>query len=272
MKSNIANEEFCGIAPFQMQISYAEIDSKAPSNVYDSHIHQQCEIYINLSGDVSFAVEKSVYPLSPGSIIITRPLEYHHCIYHSNQLHRHFWILFSADGNEQLFDLFYQRESGKHNLLTMPKEKTDELLTVCKQLLDDNQNEADKYYLFFKLINLLNHSTVAEVPLNTNDFIIRAINYINDNLAYDIPIARLAQICNVSVNTLERHFLRTLHLTPSAYIQKKRLAHAVKLLSEGFNVTEAAMYSGFSDCSGFISLFKKVYKTTPLKYKKSITE
>ena len=73
-------ELFGEIKPFDMTATYIEIDSNSPLNVYDDHIHNECEIYINLSGDVSFAVENSVYPIMPGGIIITRPLEYHHCI------------------------------------------------------------------------------------------------------------------------------------------------------------------------------------------------
>ena len=53
------------------------------------------------------------------------------------------------------------------------------------------------------------------------------------------------------------------------YIKKKRLGNAVKLLSKGCTVTEASYQSGFPDYSNFISVFKKTYGTTPLKYKKN---
>lgn len=99
--------EFKKINPFDMDITYIEPDSVSPLNVYNPHIHEECEIYINISGNVSFEVENRLYPLTPESVIITRPYEYHHCIYHNNDLHKHFWILFSARGNEELFKLFW---------------------------------------------------------------------------------------------------------------------------------------------------------------------
>lgn len=124
---------FNSIQPFEVKATYTETDSKSPKNEFNSHIHNECEIYINLSGDVSFVVENNIYSVIPGSIIITRPFEYHHCVYHSNKLHRHFRILFSASGNEYLFDDFYKRNAGENNLLILEADKSNELISVLKK-------------------------------------------------------------------------------------------------------------------------------------------
>lgn len=260
---------FGGISPFEMSAKYIEIDSESPLNVFDDHIHEECEIYVNLSGDVSFAVENSIYPVTPGGIVITRPLEYHHCIYHTNKLHKHFWFLFSPNGNERLLDIFYNRKPGENNLLIPPAEKNDELFKICHSLTDGDIGELERYTLFFKLIELMNNATAVTTQNDLDKgYIIKAINRINMNLSQPITVTELARECNVSVNTLERHFKRELNLSPSEYINKKRLANAARLLTDGHSVTEAAELSGFSDCSKFIYSFKKDYKMTPLKYKK----
>ena len=221
-------ENFPQINPFDFSVSYVEIDANAPENVYDDHIHDECEIYINLSGDVSFSVEGTIYPIVPGGVIITRPSEYHHCIYHSNKFHKHFWILFNPSGND----------------------------------------DAEKYYLFFKLIHLLNKASAVNVEKQyKKNTVTTAINYINSNLSQRLEIKEIAKICNVSINTLERQFKHSLNITPARYIKNKRLANAARLLSDGSNVTEAAHLSGFCDTSSFIEFFKKHYHITPLKYK-----
>ena len=255
MKST--TENFQPIAPFKFSVSYIEINANSPENVYDDHIHDECEIYINLSGDVSFSVEGAVYPIMPGGVIITRPYEYHHCMYRSNKLHKHFWILFEPSGNERLLDVFYKRKPGRSNLLILPPDKTEELFAVCHELNRQGNGEVEKYCLFFRLIHLLNMANAVNAESNRkNDAVISAINYINNNLSQKLEIKEIAKECNVSVNTLERQFLYSLNVTPSKYIKKKRLANAERMLSEGSNVTEAALMSGFSDCSSFIADFK----------------
>lgn len=261
---------FKPIYPFEVKTKYIEVDSTSPENVHDSHIHEECEIYINLSGDVSFVVDDSIYPVVPGSIIITRPFEYHHCVYHSNKLHKHFWILFSAVGNEYLFDAFYNRRVGENNLLMLTPDKTKELISICSEMAEDSGSDLKKYCRFFKLMSLLHDADTPNYSTSAYpDDVVDAMKYINDNLSNRLTVAEISQKVNVSINTLERHFMRVLNVSPVAYIRKKRLSNAVKLLSEGRTVTEASEKSGFSDYSGFIALFKKTYGRTPLAYKKS---
>ena len=50
-------------------------------------------------------------------------------------------------------------------------------------------------------------------------------------------------------------------------IEAKKLSASAEMLSRGTSVTEACMKCGFSDCSYFISLFKKKFGQTPLQYK-----
>lgn len=267
----ISNDTFFkSIHPFEVKTRYIEIDTHSPENQFNSHIHDECEVYINLSGDVSFVVENSIYPVVPGSIIITRPFEYHHCVYHSNRLHKHFWILFSASGNEYLFDDFYDRNAGENNLLILTPDKNTELISVCKKMADGNGSELENYLNFFKMISLL-HDATAPNRSDTSypDIVVKAITYINNNLSAPLTVTEISQKVNVSINTLERHFLRFLNLSPTGYIRKKRLSNALKLLSEGCSITEASEKSGFPDCAGFIALFRKTYGQTPLAYKKS---
>ena len=264
-------EQFSGIKPFDFSVTYSELCADSSENINNSHVHEDCEIYINLSGDVSFVVENNIYPVKPGDIIITRPFEYHHCVYHNNTLHKHFWILFSAQENEYLFDTFFKRNLGKSNRLSLPREDTDSLITLCHKMTKSEPQQSIKYYNFFKLINILQNADITkDEEANYPPDIAYALNYINSHLGDQISIREIAKECYVSVNTLERHFREYLSFTPSAYIQKKRLANAAKLLSTGYSVTMAAEQSGFPDYSNFIALFKKTYGITPLKYKKSV--
>lgn len=85
---------FQGIAPFSLDIRYVETSALSKQNTFDPHTHEECEVYINLSGDVSFMVENHVYPIRSGSVILTRPNEFHHCIYNSDAVSQHFFLLY----------------------------------------------------------------------------------------------------------------------------------------------------------------------------------
>ncbi len=272
MKSNqLAFSEFY---PFQFSVNYVDIDAKASENQHEHHVHAECEIYLNLSGDVSFMVEDHIYPIVPGSMIITKPYEYHHCIYHSNARHRHYWILFSADGNEEFFELFFRRAVGEQNLLVTPPEEMERLLSILERLMEDTLSPFYKYYYFFELIDLMNHSQIkkrADSKKLSPDLVF-AVQYFSQNLTAPITMADVAKLAHVSLNTLERHFVKSLRLSPTEYLKRRRLSLAMELLRGGATVSEAGLESGFPDCSAFISCFKKQTGITPLQYKKSRAE
>ena len=258
---------FKAVSPFYMNIEHTV--SSTPS---DAHVHQECEIYVNVSGNVSFMVENNLYPVFRGNAIITKPYEFHNCIYHDNSPHEHYWITFDVSNNQDFLSLFFDRKIGNGNLIVLDDEKTEKLLDVCKQLDENNLNEIEKYACFFKLISLLNEGDFKENADTKNlpQDVLIAVNYINKNLTNKISLDDIANYANVSVNSLERHFISTLNMTPYTYVQKKRLALSAKLLSKNKSVTDACFESGFTDYPHYIALFKKYYGLTPLKYKKTI--
>ncbi len=252
-------------------ISYVNIDATSPLNQNETHIHKECEIYLNLSGDVSFEVERRIYPVSRGSVIITRPYEYHHCIYHSNVPHKHFWITFSAEQDEELLRLFFQREKGNDNLIILSEEQLNELCSVLNDLLKNDADLFTRRINFLQIFRILSEGKGAQ-PLdymeNLPSDVEKALLYMDEHLVEDISVETLSAACNVSVNTLERHFKEAIGVTPFAMLRKKRLIASMEYLRNGKTVTEAALKSGISDYSNYIQLFRKQFGVTPLQYKK----
>ena len=93
-------------------------------------------------------VEDRIYPVSVGSVIITRPYEYHHCIYHSNERHRHYWVLFSLDNNEKILDIFINRATGQKNFLMIAPSKLDRFVFILEKLRCGKLT-AVNYYRYF---------------------------------------------------------------------------------------------------------------------------
>jgi AraC-like DNA-binding protein len=79
----------------------------------------------------------------------------------------------------------------------------------------------------------------------------------------------LTQLCRVigaSKRSIERLFQKEIGMTFGKWRQQLRLMHGMRLLAEGAKVTHAALESGYSTPSAFISIFRKALGTTPTSY------
>lgn len=230
------------------------------------HIHNECEIYLNISGDIGFIAEKNLYDIKSGDIFITRPNEYHHCIIKQDCTHEHFWITFSTNGNDRLLSPFFQREAGHQNLISLNEQLRTKAIELCFKLLK-SKDETEQYFTFFELLYIIwGENKPSSTPLPED--VTACIEYINKNYMKPISVKDLSQLNFVSLNTLERRFKKYIGITPMAYIQNRRFSNAISILNSGGTVMEAAFESGFPDYSHFIALFKKKYGKTPLQHQK----
>ena len=79
-------------------------------------------------------------------------------------------------------------------------------------------------------------------------------------------VAKLAKLCHVSERTLERHFLKTMHQTPKAWLTAQRQKQAVGLLLGGFMVKQASSQLGYKNPETFSREFKKRCGKCPNTY------
>jgi AraC-like DNA-binding protein len=79
----------------------------------------------------------------------------------------------------------------------------------------------------------------------------------------------LAQFCRLTgagKRSVERLFQQEVGMTFGKWRQQLRLMQGMRLLAEGAKVTHAALESGYSTPSAFISAFKKTLGVTPRSY------
>jgi AraC-like DNA-binding protein len=80
------------------------------------------------------------------------------------------------------------------------------------------------------------------------------------------PLKRICKTAGASSRTVERLFHDDVGMTFGKWRQQLRLMQAMRFLAEGAKVTHAALESGYSTPSAFISMFKKMLGTTPALY------
>ncbi len=237
----------------------------------DLHTHREFELYINLTGDVSFLAEDRLYPLTRGDVFLARPGEHHHCVYRSDAPHEYFWILFDCEQNREILAFLFADPTL--NFLSPSNEKKTELIRLCFSLLEQDLSKEDRFYAFFQLLSILKTSSRSSLRPQQSlpEDLARILSYIEENLAEPLSVTGIAKNLYISQSSIERRFRDYLDLTPLAYIRNRKLHEAATLLRGGSSVLEAGLAVGYADNSHFIRLFRKRYGVTPHQYKSEKT-
>ncbi len=233
----------------------------------DLHTHNEVEIYINLSGEVSFLTQNHVYRLSRGDVCVARPDEQHHCIYHETIPHEHIGVMF--DGSTCPEAIAFLFDDPSRNCFFPNNEEKEELIAICFSLLKHDLPDSERQYLFLRMLHLLKNA--AREPLESPDKLpkdlVTMLSFVEEHLGEAFTVSEMAKALYVSQSNIERRFKQYLHLTPLAYIHKRKMQVAATLLHGGYSVSAAAMAVGFADTSYFIRLFERIYSVTPHRYK-----
>lgn len=100
----------------------------------------------------------------------------------------------------------------------------------------------------------------------------KAISYLEQDPYQTRGISELADMCNVSVNYLEKLFKEYSGLTPNEYRLQKKIAKAKQLLSNGtLTIAEVSDNLNFDDVAYFCKIFKKKCGLTPTQYRNKKT-
>ena len=119
------------------------------------HIHDFYEIYLNISGDVSFLHNKNVYRIEPGDIIISKPGEFHYCIYNSAAYHDHCCMWFSANDSSDIASYIEKRHISGH---IRPDNAVKGKLFNIVDDIEKSSEPFEKTALFMNFLTLLSRS------------------------------------------------------------------------------------------------------------------
>lgn len=93
---------------------------------------------------------------------------------------------------------------------------------------------------------------------------------IQKNYVEGLP--QMLRICHYSQEYLNRMFRKYFHMTPTEYINAKRMIYAAELLMTGkYEIIEVCEMVGFCNLSYFYAVFKKQYGCTPYRFTKSFS-
>lgn len=271
LKKIFENEEMC------IDIDYKKTPIDTSIKKHDiSHIHSCCEIYYNISGNVSFAVEGKVYKINSKEIFIAKPNEFHNCVYHSNGIHEYYclWITAKKDFSKYL-SIFFDRKNAEGNHIKIKEsyeEEFEKSLNVLKEeQKNNNLTSLKSTTAVFNVLNIISEPKNTQTkPVALPNDLTEILNYINHNFQKNCSVKFLSEKFYFSRSKINRLFNAYLNTTPTKYVENRRLSMAKVLLEKENSVQYVCEECGFSDYSHFIALFKKRFGITPLKYKKGL--
>jgi AraC family transcriptional regulator len=92
----------------------------------------------------------------------------------------------------------------------------------------------------------------------------RSKQIIEANLDGEVPLARLARECGLSIGHFSRAFKDTTGISPHQWLLHRRIENAMRLLcNQQLSLPEVALACGFSDQSHFTRVFRRFSGTSP---------
>ena len=228
------------------------------------HLHSYAEIFYNVSGEVTFLADGRPYTVRPGEGIVCRAGCVHMCRFPGSAAQEHYCLWLAGEGAEELLPRgtvlsLSEAESLRARELFASLEKGEsplaEMAHLCELLLLLRGGECGE-----------DSSASLPAPLSA------VLAHVREQFATVGTVEKLAALHYMSCATLTRLFRRHLGVTPRTYLESVKLSHAAELLQEGASVTDAALRSGFSDCSHFIALVRRRFGETPLRLRRRTAE
>ncbi|MFD2611645.1 helix-turn-helix domain-containing protein [Paenibacillus gansuensis] len=248
------------------------------------HLHQGCEIYFLIRGDVNYFVDKSIYSLQYGDLIITNEHEIHKPAFSTDALYERITMEFTPalarmfhTANFQPSACFYNRPNGRKNRVKLTSKEVTQITALFMKYdrLMKSPHEGDailKLGCFMEILVLIHRAfsdqRVTEGGQDLPHKLAPVLEYIESNLEEDLSLVNLERKFFLNRYYLNRLFKRHTGSTIHEYIIYKRIARAKQFLANGYNVTEACQRSGFNDYTGFLRMFKKKVGILPKDYTK----
>lgn len=253
--------------------------------VVDFHEHEFYEVFLFISGDASYIIEGRTYQLRPGDILLTDNKDIHRPDIRPGKPYERFvlWIepeffeMTSAFGSD-LTACFTDASMKKYKLIRPESNVLFRLRSICEKMLR-NRDETGfggstlAYIYMIEFMVYLNRAYFATPDatfrdVTENEKVNEVIAYINDHLAEDLTLDRLADVCYISKSHLGHQFKTYTGLTLYQFIIKKRVIVARNMIREGAPVMVACMQCGFNDYSNFLKAFKREFGRSPKEFMK----
>lgn len=250
------------------------------------HLHESVELIYVKEGKFDCVTNKSNFILNGGDI----------CFINKDQLHllngkncncKCINILISTSSlikDSYIYDKYIKpildQPNFTHFLISKSNKYNALLSTIIKQINTLLSKKPCGFeleviglvYIIFRYIFCIfnEEKNISRSDADFNIFALKnMIEYIYINFSYNISLDDIAKVGNVSASKCLRIFKLYTHLSPISYLINYRLNIAKEmLLNTEKSISSISFECGFSQQSYFTKMFYKMYKLTPMEYRK----
>lgn len=243
------------------------------------HVHYDAELILVINGHGKIRVRDTGFDLSAGDVVLVNSFDPHEFMAIDNSLR----VIIVQISNHFLREYYYQvRNTVFLDVLLKPCLGNNYDIFV-KDILDLAKHyfTSDTFYEFqciralSELLYLINSNSRTTVLTDDEYTRKKRLNlrfnrisaYIETNYQEKITLSDIAKQENLTVTHLSHIFTKYFGMTFQQYLTKKRLEHALRLISDAqLSLTDIALESGFSDLKYMTKAFETTLGITPKEY------
>ncbi len=254
---------------------------------FKEHTHEFIELVYITSGAVEHTVDGHSYSLKHGDILFMNcGCTHSFC---SDEDFTYVNILFSPEfvgesivNSVNAFSLFSltafneMRGGSEFGKVSFFGNERREIENLIEEMLDEYEAQETYWesvlrnHLNTLIIKMIRKTEMGIAPKEMDDIWYSLSEYIDNNIDSKLTLSELAQKCFYNPSYFSRIFKEKFGVSLMEYVTKKRVDHAIELLSNtDISVDEISSRVGFSDRNSLYHAFSKYGKGSPRSYRTS---
>jgi len=250
-----------------LNLYYGGWEICCPMHTFGPAIRQHYLVHYVTRGKGRLWMNDTCYVIEKDTMFLIRPGIT--CVYQADKDDpwEYCWICIDGYDVENMLN-----NSGfdKVNLLFFDKSNGEVRNAMLNFIFYFSKYKNNEYMLLSRLYNIFGHMKIQMKKQQAKSIHVeKAIDYIYENYYKSITIIDIANYLGIDRTYLYRLFKEEYNMSPQKYLLNFRLKTAMNKLEGGnMSIADIAYNCGFNDASAFCHQFKKVYKDTPLNYRR----
>ncbi len=272
----VNNVNFSGSAARDLSFSVCWMSYSCKDNAYmltcRNHHHAFFELHFILAGQVDYGVVEKNISVKAGEVILISPKCQHRVSGYSDDFAK-FTVAFNLFDGSPMGESFSSRPYRVCKMGEGLLAEVEHLLALAERRgqYRNERVELTAKSVVLGVTEILFGMSAQSKEEKSDDRVIKAKTFIDDNCDIFFTCEEVARYCHVSAKQLGRLFKKYEGYGLLEYIHAKKLETAKRMISE-FDLPKKKMAEllGFSDANYFCKFFRRMTGETPKEYKKRI--